>query len=481
MKKSNEIQLKLSNIPSVNKVLESSYLKEHRKIYKHHILKKIVQEVLQQMRQDALESDNIFDSNTIMETIKKRCDYLLKPSLRRVINATGIILNTNLGRAPLGEDLIAGITPVTAGYNNLEFDLTRGERGSRHSHLRKLMKILLDCEDAIVVNNNAAALFLTLKSLTQGKEVIVSRGELVEIGGSFRIPEIIACSGAKMVEVGTTNKTKLSDYQNAINENTAAILKVHKSNYYIGGFTEEVSLKDITVLAKENSLLSVFDFGTGLPDRSLISKMCRQKGHEANIEPDIKTAMNIGIDIVTFSCDKLLGGPQAGIIAGKGKHINHIKKDPVMRVLRVDKLIISALTAAMGNLLMNDDLIVEKVPLFRYLNRDESVLKKLAESLAKKIKDERITVSVVDNEAKCGGGTMPDYYLKSKAVMLEERTDNGASSTGLIERLYYGLLKRELPVVAFLREGKLCFDVITLEESDIKDIGTALAEISVAL
>lgn len=468
----------LKNIPAVNELLQGEQLSEFKEKINHKVLKGIVRQVLNEIRTELSSNssaDYSLDEEYTVSQIKVRINLYLRPSLKKVINATGIPLNTNLSRAPLGKDLIKNILPAIIGYNNLEFNLDTGKRGNRNAHLKDKIKLLFDCEDSLVVNNNAAAVYLALSALCKENEVIVSRGELVEIGGSFRIPDIIKASGALLVEVGTTNKTKLNDYHKAITPATAAILKVHKSNYYIGGFTEEVKLNDLQALAAKNGLLTIYDYGTGLPDRNLLGI--------DNEETDLSEALSSGADIVTFSCDKLLAGPQAGIIAGKSEYIKELASHPLMRVLRVDKLTIAALDAALNSLFLNREQLLKKVFLYKMLNRSGQDLKRLAEKLSAKLIEIGVANHIVPGKTQCGGGTLPDIYFDSLLVCLDssgkdKKTDTESAKETAAEQLYKRLLESEIPVVAILREGKLMFDVFALEDDDIDAIVKAMEKIS---
>ena len=456
-------------IPSVSKILMAKSITDYKKRIRPLILKRIIGLKLEQVRQEASTSGKVPEEVEIIQGIKDHLSRMMNSSLRQVINATGVILHTNLGRAPFGEEILAEITPVLQGYNNLEFNLQTAQRGSRNSHLEDILKLVLNCESSVVVNNNAAALMLTLKTLAEGKEVIISRGELVEIGGSFRIPEIIEASGAKLIEVGTTNKTKLGDYERAITDQTALFLKVHKSNYYMHGFTEEVSLKDLSRSAKKHKINLVFDLGTGLLDRTLY------KGMEN--EPDVCSALEDGADVVTFSCDKLLGGPQAGIATGRSELIRPISKHPLMRALRVDKLTISVLNRVLIGMMSNKTLLEEHNRVIRYINRDLDQITELAQILADKLKNRYLEAIIIDNQAQCGGGTLPYHCIESKAVLIKPKNIPADIKKSFAETLYHKLLESDIPVLGVLREGNLLFDTLTLELRDIDLIANSVKKI----
>ena len=397
------------------------------------------------------------------EEIIVECDKLLKrksqSSLHPVINGSGIVLHTNLGRAPLGEKVISVLQDILTGYCNVEFDLHTGKRGKREDHVRSLLQEITGTEDAVVVNNNAAAVMLILKTLAEGKEVIISRGELIEIGGSFRIPDIMAASGAKMVEVGCTNITKLSDYQDAITPNTGLIFKAHKSNYYIGGFSEEVELDDLVALAHDNDLVMVYDIGSGL--------LRKPEQLDLASEPDVKTAIQSGVDLLCFSGDKLLGGPQAGIIAGKQEYVQQIAKAPMMRALRVGKMTISALISVMQAYL-NDNELISSIPIFQLLNRKLNEKQALAEKLTGFLKEAGIKAKIIESYGRCGGGTMPELKIDSVAVqVIFDQPD-------MAKIVHQQLLLGEKPVLGILREGELLFDLTSLMERDLSVIAEQL-------
>ena len=331
----------LSQIPAINKILLLDEIKTLIQEYTEVGVKSAIKNYIDEIKQEILNEElhEVPSLENIVEEVTQIVKSEDKNSLRRVINATGTILHTNLGRSLLSQKIKENIESVAFNYSNLEFDIDNKKRGSRYVHLIDIIKKLTGAEDVLVVNNNAAAVLLILNTLVKDKEIVVSRGELVEIGGAFRIPEIIKLSGGTPVEVGTTNKTHLKDYENAITDNTGALLKVHTSNYKIVGFTKEVSNEEISYLARENELVSINDLGSGqFVDFSKFG---------LPYEPTVKEVLNSGIDIVTFSGDKLLGGPQAGIIVGKKEYIEQMKKNQLTRTLRVDKMTLAALEATL--------------------------------------------------------------------------------------------------------------------------------------
>jgi L-seryl-tRNA(Ser) seleniumtransferase len=364
----------------------------------------------------------------------------LTPSLRRVINASGVVLHTNLGRAPLPEGAVDHLREVSVGYSNLEFDLDGGERGKRDKHVEQTLQQLLGCEAAIVVNNNAAAVLLVLNALGEGGEVVASRGEQVEIGGSFRIPEIMARSGAILKEVGTTNRTRIKDYEKAINERTRLLLRVHPSNFRMIGFTERPSLEDFVELGKRRNIPTFEDLGSG----------CMI---DIADEPLVLDSVRAGVDILCFSGDKMLGGPQAGIIAGKKLYIEKVRQNPLFRALRVDKLTISTLEYILRLYLKGS---LDEIPVVRMLRVTEAELKTRAEAFAKRAGN---IATVVKLESVVGGGSAPETSLPSWGVAL---SIEGVSETELETRFR----KSTPPVIARVEDGRVILDFRTIFVAD---------------
>lgn len=384
-------------------------------------------------------------------------------SVKKVINGTGTILHTNLGRAPLSQIHLDKANKIMAGYTNLEYNLDKGVRGLRYEHIEGKLKYLTGAESAIVVNNNAAAVMLVLNTLAKGKEAIVSRGELVEIGGSFRIPEVMEASGTKIVDVGTTNKTHLSDYENAISKNTSLLLKVHTSNYKIVGFSETVSLNDMCKLGQNNNIPVFQDLGSGvLVD---LSKFGLEK------EPTVQDSIKAGVDIISFSGDKLLGGPQAGIIVGKKKYIDIIKKNPITRALRVDKFSIAMLDAVLCEYL-NPDTVVEKIPILKNLTRDISKVQSEAKKLLDVLKNsnKKLKFEIIETEAQAGGGSMPLLEIPSYAISI-------SSSTNSVVELEYKLRHSKVPIIARISKDNLLLDLRTIDSKDYNTIKEVIQNI----
>lgn len=383
------------------------------------------------------------------------------PSLRQVINATGIVLHTNLGRAPLAAAAVEAIAAVSDSYSNLEFALDSGLRGSRQAHLEDLLCELSGAEAAVVVNNNAAAVFLLLNTCAAGKEVIVSRGELVEIGGSFRIPEVMSASGARLVEVGTTNKTYRRDYEAAIGEQTAAFFKVHTSNYHIIGFTASVEPAELVSLARSANVLTIEDQGSGV--------FLDLSAYNLPPEPRVQDAVSAGVDLVTFSGDKLLGGPQAGIIVGRRDLVEQIRRNQLARTLRVDKFTVAALEATL-RLYLDEDTAVKEIPVWRMLTADPEVLHGRSEALARRLEPVFGPggTDVIPGSSRVGGGALPTAELPTFLVALNPPLLEPAR---LAERLR---LNRP-PVIARVQQERLLLDPRTIEERQEEALLDALA------
>ncbi len=377
---------------------------------------------------------------------KARAAALRAPGLRRTINATGIVLHTNLGRAPLAAEAIAAMAEVAGGYSNLEFDLASGKRGSRTASLEPLLCELTGAEAALAVNNGAAALLLALSALAGGGEVVVSRGELVEIGGGFRIPDVIRQGGARLVEVGSTNKTRASDYSKALGAETRALLKVHQSNFRTIGFTAEASLKELAALAREHGLPLVADLGSGL-----------LRPLAGGSEPTVAQALAAGADLVTCSGDKLLGGPQAGLILGTKAALDPLRSHPLLRAVRLDKVSLAALEAT---LMLHRD-CPEKVPVNRMLGQGEAELQARAEALQALLG----CGEIVETAAFAGGGSLPEQQMPSRAVALDPPM--GAEAAAALLR------GGAVPVIGRIAEGRLLIDMLTVADSELPTLPPA--------
>ncbi|MCP4177394.1 MAG: L-seryl-tRNA(Sec) selenium transferase [bacterium] len=455
----------LRNIPCIERLLEEKSIHEFNDKYNNSIIPSLVKNYISEYRQNLINNkctERTF--NEIVKDILEEINLLSKPTLKPVINATGIILHTNLGRSPLASLSTDRIDEIITNYCNLEFNLSTGKRGSRHDHITDLLKTITGAEDAIVVNNNAAAIVLTLRTLSDNKEVIISRGELIEIGGSFRIHEIIETSGAVIKEVGATNKTHLSDYEKAITPNTGVIFKAHKSNYTINGFSKEISINDLSGLCKKHDIPLIHDIGSGLLYK-LPSKYLKN-------EPDVSTSINLGVDIVTFSTDKLLGGPQGGIIVGKKKYVEQLKKSPLMRALRPGKITISILAS-----LLRTYIETAKPPIIEQLSTPLKKLEAKSKLLSMQLSDSGIYNNVIPSKAECGGGTLPNISIDSYAIHITEYSPKHIKlNKNNSKTLYNLLLSRDIPIVSMLRKGCLVLDILTLHSKQFEYISKSISD-----
>ena len=454
----------LSQIPAINKILLLDEVKSLIQEYSEVGVKSAIKNYIDEIKQEILNEElhEVPSLEKIVEVVTQIVKSEDKNSLRRVINATGTILHTNLGRSLLSQKIKENIESVAFNYSNLEFDIDNKKRGSRYVHLIDIIKKLTGAEDVLVVNNNAAAVLLTLNTLVKDKEIVVSRGELVEIGGAFRIPEIIKLSGGTPVEVGTTNKTHLKDYENAITDNTGALLKVHTSNYKIVGFTKEVSNEEISYLARENELVSINDLGSG--------QFVDFSKYGLPYEPTVKEVLESGIDIVTFSGDKLLGGPQAGIIVGKKEYIEQMKKNQLTRALRVDKMTLAALEATL-KLYLDEKEALEHIPTLHMISLSKERLFAKAEVLKTRLSDLDFKITVAEDKAEVGGGSYPASYLESVVVKLEHPR---LSATDIERRL----LEVEIPIITRIKDNELIFDTRTLRTREFDLVKQALIEVA---
>ena len=404
------------------------------------------------------------DETALLRDLREALLAAAKPRLRRVVNATGVVIHTNLGRSPLGEAALAQIQAVAAHYSTLEYDLARGSRGSRHDHLEGVVQELTGAGGVLVVNNNAAAVLLALNTLAAGKEVVISRGQLVEIGGSFRLPEIMAASGAILREVGTTNKTHLKDFEKAITSETAILLKVHPSNFRIMGFTHEVSLAEMVDLGRRYGLKVVEDLGSGcLVDLS-------RYGLER--EPTVQETLKAGADLVLFSGDKLLGGPQAGLVLGTKEVVGALRNNPMTRALRPDKMTLAALEATL-RLYLEEPRALAEIPTLKMLTRPVAELDRAARALARRVRRRfgaSLKVAVVASEGRAGGGALPQASLPSRALTL-------AVAPLAPQELEARLRQAGTPVIGRVEHGVVWLDVRTLLPGDEAAIMAALDEV----
>jgi len=388
---------------------------------------------------------------TIIEETKRRTEQSLRPALKKVINGTGVIIHTNLGRSPLARSAIERLLSIASGYSNLEYDLVEGKRGDRHEHCLALLRRLTGAEGALVVNNNAAAVLLALNTLAEGREVIIGRGELIEVGGSFRIPEIMAKSGATLREVGTTNRTFKEDYERGVNERTALIMKAHTSNYRIRGFAHEATTAELAAVAAGHHIPFYFDTGSGL-----LSDLGSDAGFD---EPSVLDEAG-KCDVISFSGDKLLGGPQAGIILGRAWLIDAMKKNPLTRALRPDKFTLSALEATLL-LYLDKDKARREIPILRMLHQDPRAVKMRAGRVARMARkgSPALTVEVVRLCTEVGGGSLPDVSVPSYGLSLQP-------SVISVEKLEQRMRGLNTPVIGRIEKGRFLIDMRTVQQED---------------
>ena len=438
-------------LPKVHDILEAKPLAVLEAQHGHEVLVAAVRAELDALRQRLAQGEQLdgqLAPTAVATCVAERLSRDFQPKLRRVLNATGIVLHTNLGRAPVAEAAAQAAYAAAHGYLNLELDLETGKRSSRQVAIREWVCRLTGAESATAVNNNAAATVIVLRALAQGKEVIVSRGQLIEIGGSFRIPEIMAVSGATLREVGTTNITRLADYERVMGPATGALMQIHTSNYRVSGFTKAVALSDLVTLGRKHKLPVIDDAGSG----ALLD--FQRFGFQG--EPVARASVETGADLVLFSGDKLLGGPQAGIIAGRKEYIQRIEKDPLMRAFRLDKMTLAALEATL-RLYLHEERALREVPTLRMLGTAVEELRQRAEALAARlsalpgIAQARTAADV----AYVGGGSLPDQSMPTWVVEVEARD---VSDAELAHRLRTG----DPAVMARLRDGKLVLDVRTI-------------------
>jgi L-seryl-tRNA(Ser) seleniumtransferase len=459
----------LRKIPSVELVLEDDHLRPVLGRYCRSLVVSAVREVVNEERRSILEGvrERVSSLEEIAFKVKRTLEVRMAKGMRRLVNATGVVLHTNVGRAVLSESAVAAVTDAARYYTNLEYDIEKGERTSRQIHFDRLLRELTGAEASHVVNNNAGAVLLALNTLAEGREVIVSRGELVEIGGSFRLPEVMAKSGAVLVEVGTTNRTTINDYEKAIGENTALLLKVHKSNFRMVGFVSEASLEELIGLGKRKNVPVMEDLGSGaLIDFSLFGL----RG-----EPVVSERISMGADIVTFSGDKLLGGPQAGVIVGKKNSVMSMRENPLSRALRIDKLTATALEATLLEML-DTSTVRERVPAVRMITEKEGLVKSRAEALLARVRSlhDVLDLSVERSLSQIGGGALPEVGVPTWVIAVRSRVLDDS----LIERI---LREGAIAVVARVEKRAVCLDLRTVlpdEEKIVEEVLGRVAEVA---
>ncbi|NLJ98922.1 MAG: L-seryl-tRNA(Sec) selenium transferase [Tissierellia bacterium] len=448
-------------IPKVDELLENANIQELLNSMPRKIVVDSIREEIDILRKDirklSLDEEQIIErNNRLYEMVMDRANKKNSYKLRRVVNATGTVIHTNIGRSLINEEIMDNVKEIATNYSNLEYDLEKGERGSRYSHLEDILVEITGGEAAMVVNNNAAAVMLVLSTMAKDSEVIVSRGELIEIGGSFRIPDVMEQSGAHLVAVGTTNKTHLGDFENAITEETKALLKVHTSNYRILGFTSSVSAEELYTLKSKYNIPLIEDLGSGV--------LVDLSKYGLEYEPTVQDSIKNGVDVVTFSGDKLLGGPQAGIIVGKREYIEAMKKNPLTRAFRVDKFTISALEATL-RLYLDESIAVEKIPTLNMLSLSieeiEEKAKVLYDLLADNIDCENCKIEIVDDYSEVGGGSLPLEKMPTKCIML---TLNNLS----VSRFEKALREYDIPIITRVYKDRIYIDLRTIREDEYK-------------
>jgi len=457
----------LRSLPAIDKLLATEALTQVAKTRPHALVVEAAQTTVDQLRKQLLDDKAplpAIELSAVAQQVAEKVAELAKPSLRKVINVTGTLLHTNLGRAPLCPEALQAIVDISQGYSNLEYDLSAGQRGKRFTHIEKLVCKLTGGEAATVVNNNAGAVMLCLAALAGGRSALVSRGELIEIGGSFRIPDIMAASGVKLAEVGTTNKTHLKDYRAAIDEDTALILKVHTSNYRILGFTQSVSGEELAELAHQHNIPVLEDLGSGL--------LMDLTPYGLPREPTVKEALKTGIDVVTFSGDKLLGGPQAGIIVGKHDVIDKIRKHPMARALRIDKMTLAALEATLSYYL-DPQQALKRIPTLRMLSLTEEELGQHCKELLPKFHEalgSSAKVAIIASKATVGGGALPLAELPGPVIALQPKDIS-------LNELTTRLRRCDPPVIGRIQDEQFLIDPRTLNNDDEEHLIKALKQV----
>ena len=455
------------SIPKVDVLLENQDIVTLIENHHRDVVVDVIREEIDKLRNFIKENDdvNLIETkiNNLIENIKISTEKVYSYNIKKVINGTGTILHTNLGRAIISKKHADYLSEVVTSYSNLEYNLEEGKRGERYSHFEKLICKITGAEAAMAVNNNAAAVMLVLSSMAAEREVIVSRGELVEVGGKFRIPDVMKSSNAHLVEIGTTNKTHLEDYEDAISENTGAFLKVHTSNFKILGFTESVSIEELCKLGREKDIPVIEDIGSGV--------LIDLSEYGLEYEPTVQDSIKAGVDVVSFSGDKLLGGPQAGIIVGKKKYIDKMKKNPLTRAFRIDKFTATILEMIFHEYLNEEDAI-KNIPVLSLITKDLKEIEKNANTLFNKIENLKdvADINIKDTLSQIGGGSLPAERIKSKSVTIMPKN---ISTQSLEAKLRAG----KNPVVGRISEEKLILDMRTVLEDEIDILAQKLIDI----
>lgn len=454
----------LRSLPKVDELLKEEVVKAQFSCSLRGIVIDCIRESIEIYRQNILSGFvDEFSKEDIIELFLNLLDKKNTPHLKKVINATGVIIHTNLGRSLLCDGAVKNVIDVAKNYSNLEYNMESGERGSRYSHVDGLLTRITGAEAAMVVNNNAAAVLLVMDTLCKGKEAIVSRGQLVEIGGSFRVPEVMKFSGVELIEVGTTNRTHLYDYENAVNDNTGAILKVHTSNFKILGFTEEVALEELVKLSRKFSIPLIEDIGSGtLVDFS---------HYGISYEPTVQESIRKGADIVTFSGDKMLGGPQAGIIVGKKHYIDRMKKNQLTRALRIDKMTLAALEGTLKYYL-DEEAAVLNIPTINALLSPKEIQKKKAVRLKRKLQEKanKFEFNISEDFSVVGGGSMPSERIPTFVIKASNRKISANELEGKLRN-------SRIPLIVRVSNDEIIMDLRTIQEDDFDAVVHAFMDI----
>jgi len=454
----------LRTLPKIDELLKEEMISNFLYSENRTIVVEALRETIDCYRIKILEeSIENFSKEDILKSFKEKLEEMKAPKLRKVINTTGVIIHTNLGRSILSKEAVQRVVDVAESYNNLEYDIAKGTRGSRYAHVEKIIKKVTGAEAAMVVNNNAAAVLLVLNTICKGREAIVSRGQLVEIGGSFRIPDVMTFSGAKLVEVGTTNRTHFYDYEYNIRENTGVLLKVHTSNFKVLGFTEEVSIEELVELGNKNKIPVVEDIGSGV--------LIDLAKYGFIYEPTVQESIKKGVDVVTFSGDKMLGGPQAGIIVGKKIYIDAMKKNQLTRALRVDKMTLAALEATFRHYIDTKEAI-KHIPVLNMLLSSKENIKKKAQKLKRKFQvlGDKFDVRIDEDSSMVGGGAMPTEKIPTYVIKVK-----GKNYTAEVMEKQLRLNKD--PIITRVYNGYVILDLRTMFEEDFDIVVKAFKNI----
>ncbi len=451
------MQDELRKLSSVEKVLQREEIQGLIEEKGRHLVVESIRQVIDDTRRDIVDGQPCPPLTALLERVLSQVELRGRPTLRKVINASGVIIHTNLGRAPLSEESRAAMEMAARGYSNLEYELDLGQRGSRYVHAEELLSQLTGAGGGLLVNNNAGAVLLVLTALARGREVIISRGQLIEIGGGFRIPEVMAQSGARLVEVGTTNRTRVEDYEEAISEETALLMHVHYSNFRMLGFTQQATLGELVDLARHHGLLVVEDLGSG----ALLDTASFGLAHE----PTVQESIAQGADLVCSSGDKLLGGPQAGIIVGRADLIASLRRHPVTRALRVDKTTIAGMQATLLHYLKHE--ATDRIPVWRMIGLGIEEIQERGEAWAEKLKALGVKAEVIAGLSTVGGGSLPGETLPTRLVALQVASP---------DELAYHLRTGEPAVVGRIEEGRYILDPRTVLADEDEDLLSALEQ-----